>query len=261
VAGLGNFWLNRAFAVLTTLLGDAEFGRLAFIFALPLLSAWPLTPKCGSMLHTGVDDECGADMGGIPRDEPFAFALSSAGGGLPSSVQLANYCPPMIFFRFCLLLPLALAGLLLSSCGTTANSEQMDARRAAIAAEPRGDYYIGRRFHIDRTQFWGYLRKPGQDWMAAKLVIMGEQQMKTPDRLSEAPTGDAPAVGFDHNTEYRIWGHFSGKKLYDPNSNLILPEFVLQRYQRMNDHPGWLFRPNERFNGEQLLRAEPEALP
>jgi len=25
--------------------------------------------------------------------------------------------------------------------------------------------------------------------------------------------------------------------------------------------PGWLFKPNEKFNGYQLLRAEPEAMP
>ena len=105
------------------------------------------------------------------------------------------------------------------------------------------------------------MRKPGQDWQAAKLIIIGEQQMKSPDRVHEAPLGDTHAYGFDHNSEYRLWGYFSGKKLYDPNSNLILPEFVLQRYQLVNEHPGWLFKPNERFNGEQLLRGEPEALP
>ncbi len=163
--------------------------------------------------------------------------------------------------RLCYLLPLVIASLLLSSCGSTASSEQLASRRAAIAAEPRGEYFIGRRFHIDRTQFWGYVRKPGQDWAEAKLIVIGEQQMKAPDRVPEAPSGNAPAYGFDHNTEYRLWGHFSGKKIYDPNSNLILPEFVLQRYQLITEHPGWLFKPNERFNGAQLLRGEPDALP
>jgi hypothetical protein len=163
--------------------------------------------------------------------------------------------------RLCFLIALAVAPLWLTSCGTTANSEQIALRKAAIAAEAPGDYYIGRRFHIDRTQFWGYLRRPGQDWMQSKLVIMGEQQMKTPDRVHEAPSGTSPAYGFDHNSEYRIWGNFSGKKVYDPNSNLILPEFVLQRYQLVNSHPGWLFKPNERFNGEQLLRGEAGAIP
>ena len=67
--------------------------------------------------------------------------------------------------------------------------------------------------------------------------------------------------GFDHNQEYRIWGNFTGRRVYDPNSDLFLPEFQLTRWQLINQSPGWLFQPNERFNGNQLLRGEPEAMP
>jgi hypothetical protein len=35
----------------------------------------------------------------------------------------------------------------------------------------------------------------------------------------------------------------------------------LKSYKLVNDKPGYLFRPNERFNGSQLLRGEPDALP
>jgi hypothetical protein len=42
---------------------------------------------------------------------------------------------------------------------------------------------------------------------------------------------------------------------------MILPEFELRRWEVLNDSPGWLFRPNERFNGKQLLRGEPGSAP
>jgi hypothetical protein len=69
------------------------------------------------------------------------------------------------------------------------------------------------------------------------------------------------AHGFDHNMEYRFWGRYTGRKIYDPNSNLILPEFELHRFEVLNTSPGWLFDPRERFNGSQLLRNEPAAIP
>ena len=152
----------------------------------------------------------------------------------------------------------------LSSCQTglsPAQQAMVDARNAAIAAEAPADYFIGRRFHIDRTHFWGYLRKPRQPWMQSKLVILNERVMKAPDRLPEEGNGLTNTYGFDHNYEYRIWGNFTGRKIYDPNSDLFLQEFQLTRYQLINSNPGWLFEPNEKFNGAQLLRGEPEAMP
>jgi len=162
--------------------------------------------------------------------------------------------------RLCVLVPL----LALVSCQTglsPAMQAQVDARNASISAEPPGDYYIGRRFRIDRTHFWGYVRKPRQPWMESKLVIMNERSTRTPDRLPEETSGTGNVYGFDHNQEYRIWGNFTGRRVYDPNSDLFLPEFQLTRWQLINQSPGWLFQPNERFNGNQLLRSEPEAMP
>ena len=148
-----------------------------------------------------------------------------------------------------------------ASCTTDPSGPLVEARNAQIAAEAPGDYYIGRRFHIDRTHFWGYLRRPRQPWQQARLVVFNERLKRAPDRLPEVPSGDGPSHGFDHNHEYRIWGRYTGRKVYDPNSNLILPEFELHRYQLINSSPGWLFNPRERFNGFQLLRNEPEAIP
>lgn len=153
--------------------------------------------------------------------------------------------------------------VLLPSCqlSDAAMQAQIDQRNTLIAAEPPGDYYVGRRFHIDRTHFWGYLRKARQPWDTAKLVLMSERITRTPDRLPEEPTGGGHAYGYDHNTEYRVWGRFTGRRIYDPNSDLAVPEFEPTRFQLINPTPGWLFKPNERFNGSQLLRAEPGTTP
>ena len=157
---------------------------------------------------------------------------------------------------FALLVP-----LLLASCESGQYKQQIEARKMQIASEEPGSHYIGRRFHIDRTHFWGYLRKPRQDWDTSRLVVLNEKMVRAPDRLPEAPSGSGPAFGCDHNQEYKLWGFYTGRRIYDPNSNLMLPEFMLQRYELRNASPGWLFTPKERFNGAQLLRAEPESMP
>jgi len=157
---------------------------------------------------------------------------------------------------------LALAALpwMLSSCATTSsgtfrggnpNHPLMKQRAAQIAAEPAGDYWIGRRWWTQGTRFWGYLRRPGQPWNEAKLVVFNESYKHQPDRLPEAPESGL-RHGYDHNYEYRIWGNFSGQVVYDPNSNLELPEFVLSNYELINTAPGFLFQPGERYNPKVL---------
>jgi hypothetical protein len=151
---------------------------------------------------------------------------------------------------------LLLSFIFLTACEDPTIAPAIEARRAAIAMEPRGDWFIGRRFYIERTQFWGYLRRPGQSWESSRLVIMNEKQMKQPDRVFEEPKDFSPKHGYDHNHEYKIWGRFTGRTIYDPNSDLFLPEFVLTKWELVNPRPGWLFKPKEKFNGEQLLRWE-----
>ena len=151
--------------------------------------------------------------------------------------------------------------LLLSACADPMIEQQMANRRTTIANEPRGDWYIGRRFAIAKTQYWGYLRRPGQPWKDAKLVMMNENSRTAPDRLPEMPTTEGNAHGFDHNHEYKIWGSFTGRTVYDPNSDLFLPEFRLTNWELISGSPGWLFKPNERFNGSQLLRFERQNYP
>lgn len=120
-------------------------------------------------------------------------------------------------------------------------------RNAAIANEPTGDFYYGRRYHVKKTRFWGYLRKPRQSADRAKLVIFDESIKRNPDRLPEnGPAGASYA--FDNNYEYKIRGSYTGQEAYDPNSNQILPVFKLTSYELVDRDPGWLFSPSDHYN-------------
>lgn len=151
--------------------------------------------------------------------------------------------------------------LTLASCADPMIQQQMDARKLQINNEPRGDYFIGRRYYIERTQFWGYIRRPGQSWDSSRLVVINENQKSAPDRLPEMPADGGNAHGYDHNREYRIWGRFTGQTIYDPNSDLFLPEFMLTNYELISPAPGWLFHPKEKSDGKRLLRFEKQEYP
>ncbi len=123
----------------------------------------------------------------------------------------------------------------------------VEERNAKIASEPTGDFYYGRRYFVEKTRFWGYLRKPRQPWSGAKLVVFKEDKKNNPDRLSEnGPPGQR--YGFDNNTEYRIRGYYLPEQAYEPNSNQVLPTFMLTGYEVLDRQPGWLFRPDDRYD-------------
>jgi len=120
-------------------------------------------------------------------------------------------------------------------------------RNAQIAGEQTGDFFYGRRYHVQKTRFWGYVRKPRQPWSRARLVIFREDRKLSPDRLPEAgPPGQRYA--FDNNYEYRLRGYFTGEERYEPNSNQFLPEFMLTDYEVLDRNPGWLFSPGDRYD-------------
>lgn len=143
--------------------------------------------------------------------------------------------------------------LLLPSCsyrrsgpGNMGGLPTPEVRQAQIAAEPRGEFYYGRRYYVRKTRFWGYLREPGQSARQARLVIMNEARTLTPDRLPEA--GPGKNYGYDNNYQYRIYGRYTGRTLYEPNSNQFLPEFLLTDYKLLSENPGWLFSPSDRYS-------------
>jgi hypothetical protein len=156
------------------------------------------------------------------------------------------------FLRF---IPFVTA-LLLSQCADSIGGGSMGGpteqeRSAQIAAEARGDFFYGRRYFVNKTNFLGYLRKPGQQARHARLVVMQERQQLNPDRFVGGGSGDQK-YGFDQNYEYRIWGNYTGRTVYDLNSNQFLPEFLLTRYEVVDQNPGWLFRPSDRYDPTRI---------
>lgn len=124
-------------------------------------------------------------------------------------------------------------------------------RNSRIASEPGGDFFYGRRYYVAKTRFWGYVRKPRQPWSRAKLVILREDKKRAPDRLPEdGPSGQRYA--FDQNFEYRLRGYYTGQEAYDPNSNQFLAEFMLTGYEVVDRQPGWLFRPDDRYDHTRI---------
>lgn len=152
----------------------------------------------------------------------------------------------MLFKKLLTLKLAALCSLAGLQVGCESPGIEMQARNAQIAAEPMGNYYIGRRYFVPYTRFWGYLRKPRQSWDDARLVVMDESVYKTPDRLKEA--GEGIIHGYDNNVEYRVFGSYMRDMAYDPNSDLVLPVFQLTGIELVNKDPGFLFKPNERYS-------------
>jgi hypothetical protein len=108
-----------------------------------------------------------------------------------------------------------------------------------IATEPSGDYYIGRRYYKPDFKFWGYVRRPGQPWSSAQLVMLNEKQKLAPDR-------ENLSFGSDNNYEYKLYGYFSGDNVYEPASNGVYPEFVLKRYELISTNPTPIFKSQYR---------------
>lgn len=135
--------------------------------------------------------------------------------------------------------PVLAALIFVNGCAGPITGGIQDTRRAsmtaAIASEAPGDYYIGRRYYKPWFKFWGYVRKPGQPWSAARLVMMNEKQKLAPDR-------EANKLGSDNNSEYKLYGDFSGQTVYEPASNGFYPEFVLKNYALVSASPPPIFK-------------------
>ncbi len=132
---------------------------------------------------------------------------------------------------------LAILLVVLAGCATVPNDGLEKTRLALeqkIQAEPPGDYFVGRRYFKPEFHFWGYVRRPGQPWSTAQLVVLNENQQLAPDR-------EQLRIGNDNNFEYKLRGHFSGDKVYELVSNRFLPEFILQGYEVLSTQPGPIF--------------------
>src|SRR5437588_8289180 len=139
--------------------------------------------------------------------------------------------------------------LLLAGCETAPPGIQAAkvAMAQKYAAEMPGDYFIGRRYYKPDYKFWGYIRRPGQPWSEAQLVMLNEKEKLAPDR-------ERLEFGSDNNYEYKLYGSFSGDKVYEPASNGIYPEFVLKGYELISMNPSPIFKSQFRGTAAGQLR-------
>ena len=121
---------------------------------------------------------------------------------------------------------------------------------AEINAEPQGDYYIGRRYYKVDYKFWGYVRRPGQPWTSAKMVMLNENTKLAPDR-------ELGKIGSDNNYEYKLFGSFSGETVYEPASNGFYPEFILKGYELKTVTPAKIFKVPGATDPERRIVARP----
>lgn len=157
------------------------------------------------------------------------------------------------------LLGLALLISLLSGCATTGASratrptvERLVMYRA-IANEPPGDYWIGRRFFKEQLGFWGYIRRPGQPWHKAKLIMMNENAKFAHDR-------EQGKIGIDDNYEYKLYGRISPIRIYEPATNNWYEEFLLQGYEIRDTNPPSIFGNNFTNIKTQNVITKPEVV-
>ncbi len=150
-----------------------------------------------------------------------------------------------------LLLALFVSGIF---AGCEAVDNHPGQARAAVAAgiknEAPGDYYIGRRYYKVDYKFWGYVRRPGQPWSTAKLVMLNENAKLAPDRAGGK-------LGTDNDYEYKLYGSFSGESVYEPASNGIYPEFLLRGFEVISENPPYIYKVPGATDPKKRVIAQP----
>lgn len=146
-----------------------------------------------------------------------------------------------------------LAALLAASgCETTSTTARVDPSvAAAIANEAPANHFIGRRYYKKDYKMWGWVRRPGQQWKDARLVMMNENTKLAPDRA-------AGNMGIDNNHEYRLQGRFTGGQVYEPASDRFYPEFVLTGYELVSSAPPMIFGDRRALDPAVRLLTPPQ---
>ncbi len=149
---------------------------------------------------------------------------------------------------------LLLVPLLFPACETAqmrSDAEAKEKLRQSIAAEPPGDYYIGRRYYKRDYKFWGWIRRPQQPWSTARMVMLNEQEKLAPDRAQNT-------IGSDNNYEYKLTGSFSEGNVYEPASNGFYPEFNLKSYELISVSPPNIYHVPGATDPSRRVIAKPE---
>src|SRR5260370_8684444 len=110
----------------------------------------------------------------------------------------------------------------ISSTGVSNGLQVSPEASERVKSEQIGDYFIGRRLVGQHFYFWGYVKKPGENWDRAKLVMLNEKITLAPDRARNA-------IGSDNNFEYRLYGYFSADRVYESARGHCFPEFVFKK--------------------------------
>jgi len=148
----------------------------------------------------------------------------------------------------------AALALVLVSCETGRASRDRAAARLAmeesIPLEDRGDYFIGRRVYKVDYKMWGYVRRPREAWTESRLVMFNEDKTLAPDRARNE-------IGSDNGYEYRLKGRFSADRVYEPASNAIYPEFVLEKAELLSAKPGPIFQNRRALDPKRRYLPDP----
>jgi len=81
-------------------------------------------------------------------------------------------------------------------------------------------------------QGWGWVKKSGDNWAAAKWIALQEAP-----GLAVAPHRKLFKSDADSNWEYKLWGRFASYKAYDPRMDEQIPVFLLQGYEVIGPQP------------------------
>ena len=148
--------------------------------------------------------------------------------------------------KFLLILLSIGALFFLASCETIQVQHRADRRAidASIAQEKPGNYYIGRRFYKVDYHMWGWVKKPGEPWKQAQLVMMNEQKTLAPNRAQGK-------IASDNDYEYFLCGFYSGDKVYEPASDHFYPEFVLTKALLVDKAPPLIY-PDSRWKDPKI---------
>lgn len=144
--------------------------------------------------------------------------------------------------------------LALTSCETGRSTRDLAAARLAmeqsIPNEPKGDYFIGRRCYKVDYKMWGYVRRPREAWTESRLVMFNEDRTLAPDRARNS-------IGADNGFEYRLRGRFSADRVYEPASNTIYPEFLLERAELLSERPAPIFKDRRALAPQKRYYPDP----
>ncbi|MEM9444135.1 MAG: hypothetical protein AAGA18_02170 [Verrucomicrobiota bacterium] len=89
-----------------------------------------------------------------------------------------------------------------------------------------GDVFIGQRHCQYKYSGWGWMKKEKESWSSARWVMIKEipGRHKVPHRYLSDEHGD-------HGIRYKMWGRFADYKGYEPNTDRLVPIFILRGWE------------------------------